>query len=139
MGRRRDPEMALKAIVVEDKAGVADRLSDTLRRLGHQVCGVAQTAADLASLLREHEPDIVFIDLDLGERQDGIGVATLLEAGGPLPVVFVVEPSEKSAEVEESQTIECSARLVKPFTTEDLEQAIERSIRRARDAAHPQL
>lgn len=131
--------MALKAIVVEDKAGLADRLSDTLKRGGHVVCGVAETAADLAALLSSHEPDIVFIDLDLGERQDGIGVATLLEAGGPLPVVFVVDPADELAEVEESRTIECSARLDRPFTAEDLEQAIERALRRAKEAAHPKF
>lgn len=129
----------MKAIVVEDKTDLVDRLSDTLRRLGHEVCGVAPTAARLASLLRDHRPDIVLIDLDLGERQDGIGVATLLEAGGPLPVVFVVQPDEEGAEVEESRTVECSARLVRPFTPSDLEEAIERAVRRAHEAANPQL
>ncbi len=130
--------MALKAIVVEDKSGIADRLSDALAAAGHRVCGVAETAADLASLLGDHQPDIVFIDLDLGERQDGIGVATLLEAGGPLAVVFIVAADE-STQVEESRTVECSARLVSPFSASDLDQAIERAIARAKDAANPSL
>jgi AmiR/NasT family two-component response regulator len=129
--------MAMKAIVVEDKTELVDRLSDRLMRLGHEVAGVAPTAAHLAALLEDHQPDIVFIDLDLGDRQDGIGVATLLEAGGALPVVFVVQTYEESAEVEESRTVECSARLMRPFTADDLEQAIERAVRRANEAEHP--
>lgn len=131
--------MTLKAIVVEDKSGVADRLSDALAAAGHRVCGVAETASDLAALLGDHQPDIVFIDLDLGERQDGIGVATLLEAGGPLAVVFIVDQADESAQVEESRTVECSARLVRPFTASDLDQAIERAVARAREAANPSL
>jgi CheY-like chemotaxis protein len=132
-------ETALKAIVVEDSASLARRLSDALRGLGHEVCGVAATAADLAVLLRDHQPELVVIDLDLGVRQDGIGIATLLEAGGPLPLVFVVEADEKSAEVEESRTIECSARLTRPFTPEDLQRAIVRAADRAKAAAHPKF
>lgn len=131
--------MALKAIVVEDKAGVAEHLCGMLRDLGHDVRGSARTAADLAALMTDYHPDLVVIDLDLGERQDGIGVATLLEAGGPLPVVFVVNPDEEKAEVEESRSIECSATLQTPFTPKTLQHAIERAIGRAKEAADPKL
>jgi CheY-like chemotaxis protein len=130
---------ALKTIVVEDKGPVAELLSDRLRGLGHEVCGVAPTALELAGLLEDHRPDVVLIDLELGERQDGIGIATLLEAGGPLPVVFVVDPDAERAEVEESRTVQCSARLARPFTDEDLAQAVDRAVSKVQTAAHPKL
>ncbi len=131
--------MTLKIIVVEDKADVAGHLEQALRDLGHRVCGVARGGGDLADLLQTCEPDLVTISLDLGERQDGIGVAIVLKAAESIPVVFIADRSEEEAEIEESRTIGGSARLYRPFTLDDLARAIERAIRRVEEAKDTDL
>lgn len=131
--------MALKIIVVEDKPEVVGHLRRALQDLGHEVCGVAREASDLADLLRSHRPDLVTINLDLGERQDGMGVAIVLEAAGPVPVVFVADPGEQVSEIEESRTIEGTARLYRPFTKDDLAGAIDRALRRVQEAKDADL
>lgn len=131
--------MALKVIVVEDRRDVAGALREHLRDLGHEVFGVASNAADLADLLRQHEPDLVTIDLDLGEQQDGMGIAILLEAAGVVPVVFITNPDDSQAAIEESRTIECTARLRRPFTRADLAVAIDRAVQRAGEVKHADL
>ena len=131
--------MTLKIIVVEDKADLAGHLQQALGELGHEVCGVARGGGDLAALLREHEPDLVTISLGLGERQDGIGVAIVLEAAQSIPVVFIADHREEVAAIEESRTIGGSARLYRPFTHDDLAQAIDRAIRRVEDAKDADL
>lgn len=130
--------MTLKTIVIEDEASVADSLVQMLRSLGHAVCGVARRTADLPSLLAEHDPDLVTIDVDLGQRREGMGVATALEAGGSVPIVFVVGVVDE-AEHEDLRAIECSAVLIKPFTADQLAATIREAQDRTRRDRNPEL
>ena len=77
------------------------------------------------------------IDLALGERQDGMGLATAVQAGGAIPIVFVTGPAEEEETVQASRTIEGTARLLRPFTAEDLSQAIDRACLRVQDGLTP--
>jgi DNA-binding response OmpR family regulator len=130
--------MALKTIVIEDERPVADSLERMLKGLGHTVCGVARRTADLAPLLARYEPDLVTIDVDLGERRDGIGVATALEAGGALPIVFIVGVVDE-AEHDELCAIEGAVILIKPFTGEQLAASIAEALDRMRRDLNPEL
>ena len=125
--------MMLKTIVLEDEDLIAQDLAQTLRELGHEVCGIAHQVAELASLMQQHTPDLVTIDVNLGERHDGIGVATVLEAAGPLPIVFVTGAADEQ-EQEEMRCIEGAALVLKPFTRETLKAAIELAVARAQEA-----
>jgi CheY-like chemotaxis protein len=119
----------LKILVVEDDPAVAEVLVATLRQLGHEVCGVAHDVAELAALLESHEPNLVTLDLNLGRGRDGLGVATALEAGGPLAIVFVtgdVTPEDQ----EKIRATEGSALLMKPFTEAQLSEAIALALKR---------
>jgi len=124
--------MRLKTIVLEDDDLIAQDLAQTLRDLGHEVCGIAHQVAELAPLMRRHMPDLVTIDVNLGERRDGIGVATVLEAAGPLPIVFVTGAADEQ-EQEEMRCIEGAALVLKPFTPETLKAAIDLAVARARE------
>ena len=130
--------MTLKTIVLEDEPFVAEAIAQMLRDLGHQVCGVAHHARDLPPLLVEHEPDLVTIDVNLGERHDGIGVATVLEAGGSLPVIFITGAADEQ-EKEEILAIESAVLLMKPFTQDELAAAIQQALDRAETDLSPDI
>jgi AmiR/NasT family two-component response regulator len=125
--------MMLKTIVLEDEDLIAQDLAQTLRDLGHEVCGIAHRVVELAPLMQQHAPDLVTIDVNLGDRRDGIGVATVLEAAGPLPIVFVTGAADEQ-EQEEMRTIEGAALVFKPFTRETLKAAIDLALARTREA-----
>ncbi len=130
--------MTLKTIVLEDEPLVAETIAQMLRDLGHEVCGVAHSASELPALLSAHEPDLITIDVNLGDRHDGVGVATLLEYAGCLPIVFItggVDEEERG----DIQAVEGSTLLLKPFTTDQLAAAIQAAQDRAREDCSPEL
>ena len=130
--------MTLKTIVLEDEPLVAETIAQMLRDLGHEVCGVAHSAGDLPALLAAHEPELITIDVNLGERHDGVGVATLLESAGCLPIVFITGgvDDEQRADI---QAVEGAVLLLKPFTSEQLAEAVEAAQDRAREDCAPEL
>lgn len=130
--------MTLKTIVLEDEPLVAETIADMLRGLGHHVCGVAHDGRDLPRLLSEHEPELVTIDVQLGGGRDGIGVATLLESGGCLPIVFITGAVDEQ-EQEEILAIEGATLLYKPFTADQLAEAIAAALQRAQEDCAPEL
>lgn len=125
--------MALKIIVLEDDAVIAEAIAQALQDLGHEVCGLATSVWDMAALLAMHEPDLVTIDLNIGERHDGIGVATALQAGGPLAVVFITGAAE-DRDLEQIKAVPGSSVVLKPFTTPDLRMGLALAWTRAREA-----
>jgi DNA-binding response OmpR family regulator len=123
---------ALKAIVVEDDHLIAEGLAQTLQDLGHHVCGIAHDVAELSALLGEHDPDLVTMDVNLGQGREGLGVATVLEATGPLAIVFVTGTISEEQQ-EDIRTTECAALVLKPFTPAQLAVAIEIALERTRE------
>ena len=61
-----------KILVVEDEAVVARDIEQTLIRLGYDVVGVAQFAAEAVSKAAETHPDLVLIDISLPGDKDGV-------------------------------------------------------------------
>jgi DNA-binding response OmpR family regulator len=122
----------LKAIVVEDDVLIAEGVAQTLRDLGHDVCGVAHDVAQLSALLGQHEPDLVTMDLNLGQGREGLGVATVLEATGPVAIVFVTGTVSQEQQ-DDIRTTECAALVLKPFTSAQLAAAIDFALERTRE------
>jgi CheY-like chemotaxis protein len=76
-----------------------------LAALGHEVCGAVRTGSELANLLAGTIPDLITIDLDLGGQQDGIGIATVIQTAGAVPIVFVTNPMDEDVEFEGSRSV----------------------------------
>ncbi|HUO23036.1 MAG TPA: response regulator [Caulobacteraceae bacterium] len=127
------PQTGLKVIVVEDQTAVARTLVDTLAALGHQVCGVASDVLEMAGLLQRFSADLLTIDLNLGKLHEGVGVATALQAAGPIPIVFVTGAAsdEQKADI---RALEAAALVIKPFTADQLRIGIALAFERARKA-----
>ena len=60
-------EVALRVLIVDDNAHFLDAAHDLLDREGMTVVGVASTSVDALRLTEELRPDIILVDIDLGE------------------------------------------------------------------------
>ena len=123
----------LDIIVVDDDRLVADTVADMLTALGHHVAGIAHQVSDLGSLLAGVKPDLITLDLNLGRGRDGLGVATVLEAGDPLAIVFVTGAADEAI-LEEIKALPTASLVLKPFTPEALSQGIALALDRVRQA-----
>lgn len=138
LSRARDAVRAhLTAVimVVEDDAIIAFDLAETVRGMGHVVCGTAATMDEALAVAAEHAPTLALLDIRLAEGDNGIEVARELRRQRFLPVIFVTAfPDELSKRGLE----DLGPVIPKPFTREQIEQAITRAVFTPHPGAMPE-
>lgn len=94
-----------------------------------RVCATARNAAEAYSAIREHQPSLVFLDI---EMPNGNGFE-LLEKFDPIPfeVIFVTAYDQYALEAFRKEALDY---LLKPINIEDLQQAVSRIEKRNRPA-----
>lgn len=73
----------LAVVIVEDDPFTRLTLSSLLREMGCDVVGEAGTVADALVVIAEAKPDLVLIDLDLGEGPTGNDLAHAVREASP--------------------------------------------------------
>src|SRR5271170_7746727 len=88
MSHRDDSMKTLSVLVVEDDPIVGALLGETLEAMGYSVCAIEETEADAVNSAARCHPDLMIVDVRLG---DGNGVSAVEEItrAGPIPHVFV--------------------------------------------------
>lgn len=103
-----------KVLIVEDETLTALALSSYLRDLGCQVLDLSATGEEAIQTARAQKPDIVFMDVNLQGKMDGIEAAGIIAQGGPISIVFITGYSNKSI-FDRAAAHAPAAYLVKPF------------------------
>jgi CheY-like chemotaxis protein len=86
----------LSCLIVDDSASFLTAAERLLERQGLRVAGVASTAAEALERVRELRPDVVLVDLVLGDAS-GFDLARRLAAdGGPRPKVILISTRAES-------------------------------------------
>ena len=80
--------MALRLLIVDDNTHFLAAARDLLEREGVTVAGVATTGARAIQLAEALRPDVVLVDIDLGE-ESGFDLAPRLAAGDGTRVVLI--------------------------------------------------
>ncbi len=112
-------------LIVEDDAIIAFDLAETVRGMGHIVCGNATTMDEALALAAEHTPTLALMDIRLAEGDNGIEVARELRRQRFLPVIFVTAFPD---ELEKRGLEHLGPVIPKPFTRDQIEQAITRAV-----------
>ncbi len=126
-------------LIVEDDAIIAYDLAETVRGMGHVVCGNATTMEESLALAVEHRPTLALLDIRLADGDNGLEVARELRARRFLPVIFVTAFPDDLAK---NGLEHLGPVIPKPFTRDQIEQAITRAVfmphpEDARETAHP--
>jgi CheY-like chemotaxis protein len=91
--------MTVRALIVDDNARFLATACRLLEREGIAVVGVASTSAEALRASEEHHPDVILVDIDLGQ-ESGFDLAERLHAisGRRQPVVLISAYSEQDLE-----------------------------------------
>jgi CheY-like chemotaxis protein len=82
--------VALRCVIVDDNAFFLETAADVLGREGLDVVGVASTSAEAMRLVTELQPDVVLVDVDLGD-EDGLELARrVTESAAAAPKVILI-------------------------------------------------
>jgi DNA-binding NarL/FixJ family response regulator len=87
--------VSLSCLIVDDSAAFLHAAERLLARQGLTVSGVASSAAEALERARELRPDVVLVDIVLGDAS-GIDLARRLAAGGGGPAVILVSTHAES-------------------------------------------
>jgi two-component system, response regulator PdtaR len=114
----------LKILIVEDEQLIAHDIQGLLTDWGYEVVGCANHAAQALGYFEKHSPDIVLLDIHLGEATDGVDLARRFNTIKKVPLVFLTAQSDFQT-VERAKTVEPAAYLLKPFDERHLHISLE--------------
>jgi two-component system LytT family response regulator/two-component system response regulator LytT len=118
--------MSLSALIVDDEQLARDELAYLLKGVGDvDVIAQGRNGLEAVHLIREHNPDLVFLDVQM-PGLDGFGVIKkLLDKKVPLPkIVFATAFDEYAVKAFEVNAVDY---LLKPFDKKRVAQSIQRA------------
>lgn len=115
-------------IVAEDESLIRMDVVETLKDNGFTVVGEAGDGEKAVELAREHQPNVVVMDVKM-PLLDGISAAEILSKEKICPVVLLTAFSQREL-VERATEAGALAYVVKPFGPNDLIPAIEIALSR---------
>lgn len=116
-----------KILIVEDEPLIAEDIKDFLSNLDFKVTNIAYNKAQAMNSLRTNKPDLVLLDINLGNNQDGILIAEEINNTYKIPFIYLTSYSSKIIINQVKHTLPMGY-VVKPFEEADLYTAIEIAI-----------
>jgi DNA-binding LytR/AlgR family response regulator len=117
--------MTLSAVIVDDEQLARDELAFLLKDVGDvEVVAQGKNGVEAVNLIREHNPDLVFLDVQM-PGLDGFGVLKkLLDKKVALPkIVFATAFDQYAVKAFEVNAVDY---LLKPFDKKRVAQSVER-------------
>src|ERR1700691_5749487 len=118
--------MSLSAVIVDDEQLARDELAFLLKNVGDvDVVAQGKNGVEAVNLIREHNPDMVFLDVQM-PGLDGFGVIKkLLDRKVPLPqIVFATAFDQYAVKAFEVNAVDY---LLKPFDKKRVAQAVNKA------------
>jgi AmiR/NasT family two-component response regulator len=119
-------DQPLRVVLVEDEVIVAWDIAETLKRLGYNIVGMAETADQALRLTETLAPDLILMDIRLTGRPDGIEAARMIRERTGRGVIYLTAHADL-ATMERAAATEPLGYVFKPFSQEGLRTALQRA------------
>ncbi len=111
-------------LIVDDDRTTASIMQLHLNNFGYRVAGIASSAKEAINIARDTEPDLVLMDIRLGEGADGIDAALAISRHMNVPIIFVTAHSD-SKTLRRAKIVNPVGFINKPLRESDLKTTIE--------------
>ena len=118
----------INILVVEDESIVSKDIQNSLKKIGYNVIGACNNAQEAIDMAREHNPDVVLMDIMLKGPQTGIDAAEQIKLLN-IPVIFLTAYADENT-LAKAKVTEPYGYILKPFKEKDLNISIEMAIHR---------
>jgi two-component system OmpR family response regulator len=128
--------MAQKALVVEDEPETGQLLAEILRRRGYDPTVLAE-GKPAVGWVQEHQPELILLDLMLPDV-DGYDICETLKLERDTNLIPIIMVTARDAPKDKVHGLQVGANhyLTKPFTVEQLTQAIDHALAWRHDLEH---
>ena len=115
-------------LVVDDETQIRKLLVTGLSGYGHEVI-TAATSEQALTLVAQRKPDLVVLDINLGQGADGLETCRRLREWSRVPIIMLSVRNDEATKV---QALDAGADdyLTKPFGMEELRARIQAVVRR---------
>ncbi|XDD51645.1 diguanylate cyclase [Leptospira sp. WS92.C1] len=120
---------AIRILIVEDDALVARDIQTRLRKIGYQADWIAHSGEVAVKFALEMSPQIILMDIQLGDGIDGVEAVEKILSYRDIPIVYLTAYSDESSLARAGLT-EPYGYVVKPVETGELQIAIEIALHR---------
>ncbi len=119
-----------RILIVEDEYITVQDIRASIDRLGHTVCGVADSGEHAIQLAGDLWPDVVLMDVVLKGDMDGIETAEHILAKYDIPVIYLSAYAD-AVTLERAQLTESFGYLLKPFRDREMDANIHMALYKA--------
>jgi len=118
--------MSLSAVIVDDEQLARDELAYLLKGVGDiDVIAQGKNGVEAVNLIREHNPDLVFLDVQMPGLDGFCVIKKLLDKKVPLPkIVFATAFDQYAVKAFEVNAVDY---LLKPFDKKRVAQSVEKA------------
>ena len=117
----------IRILATEDDALHEEMLRITIEQLGYELIDVIYKPSSLFLKINATKPDILLMDIDLGDDVSGIDLVKEVNERYDIPVIYVTSFADSNTFQEAKKTYP-AAYIVKPYTESELQRAIELAI-----------
>ncbi len=114
-------------LVVEDEAAVAMDIKAKLHSLGYSVTAVVTRGEEAIEEVERTQPNLVFMDIRLAGKLDGIETANLIRERYGLPVIYLTAYADEDT-LKRARVTEPFGYILKPFAKNDLRSNVEMAL-----------
>ena len=116
--------MAITFLIVEDEPVIRRYIAASLTKLGHEVVGHAADGEEALKKAFELKPDMILMDINLGEGMNGIEAAANIHLVQDTPIIYLTAYANDELFKETTKT-EPYGYVIKPFQERELHIVIE--------------
>lgn len=117
----------IQILIVEDEMIIAANISLQLTALGYEVSGIIPRAEEALVHIKQQQPDIILLDINLKGEIDGIEMAHEMQTEYNIPIIYLTANSD-NAHFERAKATHPYGFISKPFKKLDLQRAIELTV-----------
>jgi response regulator NasT len=124
-----DGRVMRRVVIAEDEAIIRLDLKEILQDEGYDVVGETGRGDEAVDLVREHQPDLVILDVKM-PGSDGLAAARAIHELELKVAVLILTAFSQRNLIDEARDAGVAAYLVKPFQRIELIPAIDQAISR---------
>jgi len=114
----------ISVLVIEDNPLIVADIEQCLDNINFTLSGTAYNYADALIQLENNTPEVVLLDINLGEDKDGIDLGKVINDCYQIPFVYLTSNSDRIT-IERAKITRPAGYIIKPFDEHDLLAAIE--------------
>ncbi|HPS56581.1 MAG TPA: response regulator [Spirochaetota bacterium] len=117
-----------RGLIVDDSKFMRRIIADIIASAGHVVGGEADNGQDGINLYDQLNPDFITMDITMGGK-DGINAVKEIKTKNPAAKIIVISALNENTIKLNDQKIQADIYITKPFTKEELLEAIDKLLK----------